>query len=258
MRERDTLDADFERTLAECGVGADTLTPAQADDLDGRGFCLFEGLVDPGLLEDLREAVEAVGALPPAAGERGQGERGQTGTRHVDPLARGSRHFDGVLAWPEVLAAAHRVLAGPFRISSLSCRDPLPGYGEQGLHVDWGPRPPGDPAWVVTAIWMLDDFTAQNGATRVVPGSHALPSGPPKDLSQPGRRHPDEQLVTGPAGSVLVFNGHLWHSGTRNGSTGSRRSLQMSFVSRIQRYHARVEHPAPGELPAAVRRLLEE
>jgi ectoine hydroxylase-related dioxygenase (phytanoyl-CoA dioxygenase family) len=53
--------------------------------------------------------------------------------------------------------------------------------------------------------------------------------------------HPDERLVTMPAGSVLVFNGHLWHSGTRNRSTANRDALQLSFSRRGS---------VPGEPPA--------
>lgn len=254
MNETESL-VRFDAALAALGASADVLSPEAAASLDTRGYQVFADLISSERAEELRQGVEEAGALPPAAGERQV-----TGTRHVDPLARGSRAFDAVLREPAILAATRHILNGAFRISSLSCRDPQPGYGEQGLHADWGPRPPEhprDPAWIVTVIWILDDFTEENGATRVVPGSHVLPGLPSKKLAQPGKRHPDEELVTARAGSVLVFNGHLWHSGTRNQSSGPRRTLQMSFVSTAQRYHAHVTHPAPQELPEAVRILID-
>jgi len=80
---------------------------------------------------------------------------------------------------------------------------------------------------VMTAIWMLDDFTIENGATRVVPGSHVVTTPLAKALAQPLAHHPREIVITGRAGSVLIFNGHLWHSGRKNESRGPRRCVQM-------------------------------
>lgn len=78
----------------------------------------------------------------------------------------------------------------------------------------------------------MDDFTPNNGATRVIPGSHLVLRPVPKALLQPERRHPDEKLIVAKAGSVLLFNAHLLHSGTRNRSNGSRRALQCQFRAR--------------------------
>ena len=60
--------------------------------------------------------------------------------------------------------------------------------------------------------------------------THLLAEPIPKSLAQPDARHPRERVVTGPAGSVLVFNGHLWHSGRRNASRGPRRAAQIVIV----------------------------
>ena len=83
---------------------------------------------------------------------------------------------------------------------------------------------------MATALWLLDDFTADNGATRVVPGSHRK-GAVPKSFADPERHHPDETIVIACAGSVLVINGHLWHSGTRNRARGPRRVVQCVFVA---------------------------
>src|SRR5262249_29251496 len=110
-------------------------------------------------------------------------------------------------------------------------RNPRPGFGQQGLHSDAVPRAAADPFSVVTAIWMLDDFTTENGATRVVPRSHLVTRPLAKSFAQPLAHHPEERVITGDAGSVLIFNGHLWHSGTQNRSQGPRRAVQMIFVA---------------------------
>jgi ectoine hydroxylase-related dioxygenase (phytanoyl-CoA dioxygenase family) len=125
-----------------------------------------------------------------------------------------------------ILSATARVLGGAAYQTNLHGRNPLPSFGEQGLHSDARPRARGEPNSVLTAIWMLDDFTDENGATRVVPRSHRLLGAVPKSWAQPGARHPDEIVVTGQSGSVLVMNGYLWHAGRRNQSRGPRRAAQ--------------------------------
>jgi len=75
-------------------------------------------------------------------------------------------------------------------------RNPLPGFGQQGLHSD-GLRGPGNECILITALWMLDDFTQENGATRVVPGSHRIARPLAKDFAQPLARHRNDS--NGPA-----------------------------------------------------------
>jgi ectoine hydroxylase-related dioxygenase (phytanoyl-CoA dioxygenase family) len=121
------------------------------------------------------------------------------------------------------------VLKRPYAIFNAGCRDPQPGFGQQGLHTDWTPIRSGDPFIVTTTLWLLDDFTPTNGATRVIPGSHLSLKPLPKAMQQPLAVHPEQRIVTARAGSVLVFNGHLWHSGTKNAAGGPRRVLQIQF-----------------------------
>ena len=74
---------------------------------------------------------------------------------------------------------------------------------------------------MMNTVWLLDDFSAANGGTRVVPGSHK--SGlhtPPEGFTVPHVVQPEA-----PAGSVLVFNGQTWHGGGANTSDGNRHAL---------------------------------
>jgi hypothetical protein len=194
----------------------DGLTHAQLGALDGDGFVVVARAIDAAWVDRLRRAFESAPAQ-------------KDGTQHVELGPETPEHASwGLLReHPVVVAAAEHVLGRPFHVDELHGRNPLPGYGQQGLHSDWMPRASVEPYFVVTAIWMLDDFTIENGATRVVPGSHRMLKPISKSLGQPEARHASERVVTGAAGSVLVLNGHLWHSGRRNESQGTRRAAQM-------------------------------
>ena len=79
---------------------------------------------------------------------------------------------------------------------------------------------------------LLDDFTEHNGATRIVPGTHRSGKVPGDALADPAATHPDEALVLGRAGTVVVFNSHAWHGGTLNTTDRPRRALHGAFCRR--------------------------
>jgi ectoine hydroxylase-related dioxygenase (phytanoyl-CoA dioxygenase family) len=83
----------------------------------------------------------------------------------------------------------------------------------------------------VNSIWLLDEFTAENGATRLVPGSHLVAGAASDHVSDPAGTHPNEVLVLAPAGTVAVFNAHLWHGGTLNRTAERRRALHCYFTA---------------------------
>lgn len=196
------------------------LRPSELDALDRAGYVVVPGALDASRVAELRRAFESVPQ--------------SSGTQHVT-VAADTPSLDvwhSLSGHPALTAAAEHILGRPYRTREVHGRNPLPGYGQQGLHADWIPRAPGAPYFVVTSIWMLDDFTPENGATRIVPGSHHITMKPlPKPLAQPLAHHPDERIVTGRGGSLLVFNGHVWHSGRRNDSTGTRRAVQLVMVA---------------------------
>lgn len=185
--------SEIEEVLRECGVTDDSLTPEEKERLEREGFLLFPGLATGAWLEDLRAG------LGRAATER------EGGTRHVGGLVGAGGAFDRGYQHPSVLAAVHHVLRRSFRVAQVHGREPLAGFGQQGLHADARPRSPSEPFSVVTTIWMIDDFTQDNGATRIVPRSHLSRRPPPKALAGPGAHHKDEIIVTGSAGMVLLF-----------------------------------------------------
>ncbi len=243
---------NIEDVLQQCGVTAETLTPAERAALDEQGYVVLSNVLDDDWLGRLRAAFEA------AAETKGSSQPGrkETGTRHVGDLPWRDAAFAEVCTHPRVLAAIYHVVQRPFKISQLHGRDPLPGFGQQGLHTDWPPRAPHEPFYAATALWLLDDFTPHNGATRLIPGSHRWPKPLPKPQLAPEAHHPDEQFVIAKAGSVLVFNGHLYHSGTRNQSEQPRRVLQCPFVPRASWLPDNARADVPAWLTPAARYLL--
>lgn len=237
--------------LSQCGVTETSLPPVERDALDQDGYFIAADLVDAAWLKSLRAGFESAGE------KEGHGPViNDSGTRHINDLVNRDPVFDSVYAHPKILAAVYQVLRCSFRLGQIGGRDPLPGYGQQGLHADWPARAKGEPFRIVTTIWLLDDFTADNGATRVVPGTHLLLSPPPKSLAAPSSRHPDQKIIVASAGSVLVFNGHLWHGGTSNKSNQPRRVLQCSFVGRDEFRFPRIKVENPERLPATAQYVL--
>lgn len=237
--------------LAQFGITQTTLSPHERETLDRDGYVVLPGVIDADCLARLRTAFE--GGCQKDGGATVVKE---SGTRHVNDLVNRDPVFEGVYTHPRVLAYVYHVLRDAFRVGQIGGRDPLPGYGQQGLHADWTARSKGEPFRIVTTIWLLDDFTAENGATRVVPGTHHLLGQPPKSFADPASRHPDQRIIVAQAGSVLVFNGHLWHSGTANKSSRSRRVLQCSFVGRDEFRFSRIKVDAPERLSPAARYIL--
>lgn len=245
---------EFENLLLEFGVTTSTLSTIDKAALDREGFVIFRNVIDADWLESLRAACDAGFAkdssLPVNAVVTDRG------TRHIDNLVTRGEVFERVYTHPLLLAAVWHVLQVPFRLAQMNGREPLPGYGQQGLHADWTARAKGEPYRIVTAIWRLDDFTTKNGATRLVPCTHRLLHPPPKSLADPASRHQEQKIIVAPAASVLLFNGHLWHSGTRNETNQRRRVLQCSFVGRDEVRFPRIKVGARERLSAITRYLL--
>ncbi|RAP73405.1 phytanoyl-CoA dioxygenase family protein [Paenibacillus montanisoli] len=223
----------FEQALKELGVTDDLLTEEEWRSLDEKGFVLFEGLIDEAWAERMRERYEQL--MEQEGDKAGLEVHQEAGTRRLSDLANKGEVFDGTYTHPKVLAAVKQILKRPFKVSSMNGRDAEPGSGHQALHADWdysAPRSQGDPFHVANSIWMLDAFTADNGATRVVPGTHLMQGFPSDYMDDPGAPHPDELIVTGPAGSVIVINSHLWHGGTTNRTGKTRRAIHPYFTAR--------------------------
>ena len=123
-----------------------------------------------------------------------------------------------------VMAVADAVLLRhcyDYRIGSTTGIEILPGEAAQVLHRDESNYPVQIPGMElqIGVMWAIDDFTAENGATRVVPGSHQhIVTGRPPDLSICVQAEM-------PKGSALFYLGSTWHGGGENRSDRPRMGL---------------------------------
>jgi ectoine hydroxylase-related dioxygenase (phytanoyl-CoA dioxygenase family) len=142
-------------------------------------------------------------------------------------LARGES-FRRVPVHAAVLPLIEAVIGKGCLISSLSSIKILPGENEQPVHADDMvfslPRP--HVPLVCNSMWAITDFTAENGATRVLPGSH-------REGRAPGFFDEVEGMIPAemPRGSVLIYNGSLWHRGGANRSDAPRLGIAMNYCA---------------------------
>jgi ectoine hydroxylase-related dioxygenase (phytanoyl-CoA dioxygenase family) len=187
------------------------------------GYVLVPGVLDRDTVEELRSAVEA------AVARGADGVDVRAGTVWIRDAAVIGGAVDALRASPAVVAAVSELLGPAPAVVGAMMRNPVGATAQQALHVDWaGPIVPGRDQQA-QATFFLDDVTADNGPTRLVPGSHRSGAIPPKNLADPHARHRDEVCVTGAAGAVLVFSSHLWHSGTGNTSGRPRRVITVTY-----------------------------
>jgi hypothetical protein len=224
------ISSNMEEALADLGVTNTTLSAEEKRSIDEQGFVIFPDMVHKTWLNELQDGYENL--MEKEGKSAGFEVHQEEGTRRLADLVNKGHEFDGIYTHPKVLAAAHQILKRDFKLFSLNGRDATPGHGHQGLHADWGRRDENEQYHVVNVVWMLDDFTPENGATRVVPGTHRLAGSPGDYMEDPSDPHPDQVLLLAPAGSVAVFNAHVWHGGTKNISSKTRRGLFSAYVGR--------------------------
>ncbi len=219
--------------LSALGVREDTLTPAEKERLDRDGFLPLPGILSAGQVEVLRRRTRELSLQEGT--DAGKEVHQEAGTDRLSDLVNKDPMFQVCFTHPRVLAAVAHVLGGDLKLSSLNSRAALPGEGLQALHLDGGqPSAPGVYD-VCNSIWLLDDFTPENGPTRLVPGTHRAGRGPGDAMADPSAPHPDEVTLLASAGTVAVFNSHVWHGGTRNESDKPRRALHSFFTRRALR-----------------------
>ncbi len=199
--------------------------------LEQEGYVLLPALLAPPQLESLRARLEDLWQQEgDVAGQENYVERG---ARRLANLAAKDAMFRELMCEPHVLEAVQAVIGPDIRLNMLNAREALPHASDfQPLHVDTdhSGKPDARGYYVCTAIWMIDDFTVENGATRLVPRSHRSGHVPKEVLSDLYAAHPDEVIVEGHAGDVLVFNGHCWHAGGANTTSERRRAVLVHYV----------------------------
>lgn len=218
--------------LLELGVTDQTLTQAEKDQLDRDGFLPLYNILSPDQITALTHRLDEL--VAEEGQDAGKEVHQEAGATRLSDLVNKDPLFEVCFTHPRVLAAISHVLGGNLKLSSLNFRSALPGSGLQGLHADWGGAVAPDDYYVCNSIWLLDDFTESNGATRIVPGSQRSGKVPRDVMTNPADAHPDQIVVTAPAGTVVIFNSHTWHGGTLNTTDKPRRAMHSYFTRRDQ------------------------
>lgn len=212
-------------TLRELGVSKSTLTTEEANLLERDGYVVMPGVLSK---QQSAEMAARLDALAIEEGDNaGKDFQIEMGATRLGSLVNKDELFDICFTHPRALAAVAHVMGEDFGLSSITGRAAQPGEGHQALHRDNSGR-------CANALWIVSDFTAHNGPTRIVPGSHKGDKAPGETLPDPIATHPDEQLLIAPAGSLVVINGWTWHGGTRNNSLQPRHLVSAFFTRRNQ------------------------
>jgi ectoine hydroxylase-related dioxygenase (phytanoyl-CoA dioxygenase family) len=206
------------------------MTAEEKRRLDDEGYLVLENFMDAVLLSALRQRVDELFA---EEGDRAGSEfKQEPGARRLANLVDKGTIFQRAITLPRLLPYIEHVLGPGFKLSSLNVRSVNPHSEDaQPLHADMAAIADESGYWVCNTVWMLDDFTADNGPIRMVPGSHRWRKLPLEALADPRARHPQEVVLTAKAGTVVVMNAHMWHGGMGN-QTARPRTAMHGFYAR--------------------------
>jgi len=201
------------------------LVAAHAMRLGQDGYTVIENAFDAELGETLINGLLGLERI----GQAGYASTTFEGTRTVrvyNLLAR-DEVFWQVPLNGSVLPVAEAALDSELLLSSLSAITLGPGQEAQPMHEDTQqiPLPRPHPPIAINAMWALSPFTEENGATRIVPGSHKRPDSPVY-----GGEY-DTVAATMPAGSVMLFDSRLWHAGGENRTDDRRYAISCYYCA---------------------------
>ena len=194
------------------------------------GYLIVENVLSAERLERARDALEERYAL--------EGDQaGSEGTDHQHFVRRLCNLFSKGRVWEEmgvepiVLEVAKLTIGEDVRWQAMNFHDPVPGESEahQAIHADRSFFP--NCTGYMNVCWVIDDMTVENGATRIVPGSHKR-SWPRDVLTEEETRAVIEGEIYAvcAAGSLVFVHGDAWHGGRANYSQSTRRLIHMGFA----------------------------
>jgi ectoine hydroxylase-related dioxygenase (phytanoyl-CoA dioxygenase family) len=219
-----------EEALRAIGATPDVLTQEEYDHLDAQGFLILRDVVDEEWLAGIRRRIAEL--LEIEGADAGREVPKQEGVDMLGDLFSKGEVFLRMLREPRVLAAAAHALEQDIKVAAINFRAARPGDGNQALHSDYGSLRADGGFKLCNSMWLLDDFTLENGGTRIVAGTHIGGRLPEHELDDPQAPHPEQIVVEERAGTVVVFNGHTWHGGTLNTTERARRGITLAYTRR--------------------------
>lgn len=187
------------------------------------GYVIIDNLASVADMDRIEEEL----APHYATARFGDTEISGTRSQRVGRLIARSPTVRKLIMNPLVLAIVQACLPDQFQIGMTEMICLSPGAQAQFIHRDEGVHGscpfPKDYELMVSTLWAASDYTEEMGATRLVPGSHGLPS----DVKF---NQADTQPAVMPKGSVLIYSGKLYHGGGENRSQQIRRALNIDFI----------------------------
>lgn len=207
------------------------------------GFTIIEGAIEPSLVDEIAADLDRLERDLGVDPSNNNFFEGQKTARIYNLLARG-RIYEQIPVHASVLPIVEGVLDRGCLVSSLSSIAIGPGEAAQLIHADDQliPLPRPHVPIICNTMWALTDFTEENGATRLIPGSHKADSSP-----EIGRPY-DTLAAEMRRGSVLVFNGSLWHGGGANRTDRRRVGIAMNYCAGFLRQQENQQLGIPLEV----------
>ncbi len=187
--------------------------------LERDGYLILEGLLSP------QECAKIRAGVTPLLARTGRNPFEGHRTQRVYSVLNKTRSCDRTVDHPRVLALLDRLFLPNYLLSMLQVINITPGEDAQLLHPDdsFYPVPRPRPALGAATIWAIDEFTEQNGATVVLPGSHRW-----DDTRRP-TQDDERRTAVMPPGSCVFFLGTLWHGGGANRSGHDRLAVTAQY-----------------------------
>ncbi len=227
---------------------------SHAANINRDGFTIIGDFLDAATLAEVR-----AGVAPHLGRHRGRNAFEGFTTERVYTLVGRGKVFECIAQEPRLLALIGRFLAPNFLLSAAQAIQIHPGEAEQGLHSDDSfykvPRP--RPPLSVSMICAIDDFTQENGATMIVPGSHTWG---PVDQGALPKAQAEKRPVVMKAGSCIVFPGTLIHGGGANRSNAPRLAITYQYcegwLRQQENFFLAIPRDIAKTMPPRVRELL--
>ncbi len=229
-----------------------TQIQAHVDKIERDGYSIVEHAIEldfvDALVADLERLERELDVSP--APNRFEGVK----TWRIYNLLVYGKLYERIPVHPNILPIVERVLDPGCLVSSLSSIAIGPDEKPQPIHADDQliPLPKPHVAIVCNTMWALTDFTDENGATRIIPGSHL------RDRSPDYFTHYDSIPAAMPKGSVMVYHGSLWHGGGANRTNRRRVGVAMNYCAGYIRQQENQQLGIPREIATQFSPRLQE
>jgi len=251
--------------------GVESSPDAVGAALEADGVVIVEGLLDLDVVGRVNDELEAaIGKADPHEALFNPIMQAFHGpcTKQVTGVPGISRTFAiDAMCHPMLLAICDRILLPSCACYQLNLGHLLqrgPGADEQWLHRDeavWSDVPRPHPELQLASVIAFVDFTRENGATRIVPGSHEWPDrqlSPAEQMAEP-QPNPDQiAYAEMPAGSAVIYSGGTIHGGGANSTDIPRRGAHLSYCLGWLRTEENNYLSTPPELAATLPRRAQE